>query len=105
MKVNQVHVALVNVPKTHLVKVVHFVGLGSIPIGETPTQVEGELLFLHGDVNQEFGPPQPLFLPSSMVERKTVTVVTEEQLSATITDKGVEYTYPLLEKSNVTNTQ
>ena len=30
---NQVHVDLVNVPKTHLVKVVHCVGVGSIPIG------------------------------------------------------------------------
>ena len=66
-EVNQVNVALVNVPKTHLVKVVHCVGVGTSPIGETPTQVDGKLLFLHGDDNQEFGPPQPLCLPESMV--------------------------------------
>ena len=33
---NQVNVALVNVPKTHLLKVVHCVGLGTSPIGATP---------------------------------------------------------------------
>ena len=49
---NQVNVALVNVPKTHLVKVVHSVGVGTSPIGATPTQVDGNLLFLHGDGNQ-----------------------------------------------------
>ena len=60
---NQVHVALVNVPKTHAVKVVHCVGVGYIPIRATPTQVDGKLLFLYGYGNQEFGPPQPLCLP------------------------------------------
>ena len=49
---NQVNLALVNVPKTHLVKVVHSVGVGTSPIGATPTQVDGNLLFLHGDGNQ-----------------------------------------------------
>ena len=42
---NQVHVALVNVPKTHLVKVVHCVGVGYSPIEATPTQVDGKLFF------------------------------------------------------------
>ena len=60
---NQVNVALVNVPKTHLVKVVYCVGVGTNPIGATPAQVYGKPLFLHGDGNQEFGPPQPLCLP------------------------------------------
>ena len=95
--------ALVNVPKTHLVRVVHCVGVGYIPIEATPTQVDGELLFLHGDGNQEFGPPQPIYLPSYMVERKTVKVMTEAKFSAKITDKGAVYTYPLLVKSNVAN--
>ena len=49
---NQVHVDLVNVPKTHLVKVMHCVDVGSIPIGSTPTQVDKKLLFLHGYGNQ-----------------------------------------------------
>ena len=40
-----------------------------------------------------------------MVDRKTVAVMTEAQFIATITSKGAAYTYPLLEKSNVTNTQ
>ena len=102
---NQVHVAPVNVPKTHLVKVVHCVGVGSSPIGSNPTQVDKKLVFLHGDGNQKFRPPQPLCLPSSMVEMKTVAVMTEARFSATITAKGAAYTYPLLAKSNVTNTE
>ena len=77
--------ALVNVPKTNLVKVVHCVG---DPIGATPTQVHEKLLFLHGDGNQEFGPPQPLCLPASMAEKKTMAVMTEAQFSTTITSKG-----------------
>ena len=40
-----------------------------------------------------------------MVERKTVSVMTESQFTATITAKGAAYTYPLLAKSNVTNTE
>ena len=28
------------------------VGVGSIPIGATPTQVDGKILFSYGDVNQ-----------------------------------------------------
>ena len=104
-EVNQVNVALVNVPKTHLVKVVHSVGVGTSPIGETPTQVDGKLLFLHGDGNQEFGPPQPLCLPESMAEKKTMAVMTEVQFYNTITSKGATYTYPLLAKSNGTNSE
>ena len=44
-EVNQVHVDLVDVQKTHRVKLVHSVGLGSSPIGATPTQVDGKLFF------------------------------------------------------------
>ena len=40
-----------------------------------------------------------------MVERKTVAVITEAQFTATITAKGEAYIYPLLEKSNITNTE
>ena len=97
---------LVNVPKnTHIVKVVHCVGVGSSPIGATLKQVDGKSLFLHGDDNQEFGPPQQLCIPSSMVERKTVSVIIEAKFTATITAKGAVYTYPLLAKYNVTNTE
>ena len=97
--------ALVNVTKTHLVKVVHYVGVGPSTIGATPTKADVKCLFLHGDGNQEFGPPQPLCLPAYMVEKKTMAVMTEAQFSTTITSKGATYTYPLLDKSNVTNSE
>ena len=38
---NQVHKALVNMPKIYLVKGVHCVGVGSSPIGATSKQVDG----------------------------------------------------------------
>ena len=97
--------ALVNVPKTHLVKVVNCIGVGYTPIRATPTKVDGKLLFLHRDGKKEFGPPQPLYLTSYMVERKTVAVMTEAKLTTTTTYKGTAYTYPLLTKYNVTNTE
>ena len=62
-------------------------------------------MFLHGDDNQEFGPPQPLFLPASMVEKKTMAAMTEAPLSTNITSKGETYTYPLLAKYNVTKSE
>ena len=42
------YVALVNVPKSSLVKVVYGIGFGSSPIGAIASQVEGKLLFLQG---------------------------------------------------------
>ena len=62
-------------------------------------------MFLHRYGNQEFVPTQPLYLPSYMVEKKTAAVMIEAQLTATITAKGETYTYPLLSKYNVTNTE
>ena len=40
-----------------------------------------------------------------MVDRNTVDATTEEKFTANITAKGEANTYPLLEKSNVTNTE
>ena len=40
-----------------------------------------------------------------MVEKKTMAVMTEAQFSTTITSKGATYTYPLLAKSNVMNSE
>ena len=49
---NQVHMALLNIPKTQLVKVVFCTGMGSSPI-KTTTLVDGRLLLLHGGGNVE----------------------------------------------------
>ena len=80
-------------------------GVGSSPIGSMASPVEGKLLFLQGEGNLEFGPPQPLFLPSTMVDKQKVTTMTEEQFSTTLTTKGTGYTYPLLARIAVTTTE
>ena len=93
--------ALINVPKTQLVKVVYCTGMGSSPIGST-TQVDGRLLLLHGDGNIEYGPPQPLCLNTSVLEKQPVAVTTDVHFSAAITTKGPNYAYPLLAWNTVT---
>ena len=90
------YVALVSVPKTSLVKIVYGMGVGSSPIGSMASPVDGKLLFLQGEGNLELGPPQPLFLPSTMVDKQKIATMTEEQFSTTLTTKGTGYTYPLL---------
>ena len=79
-------------------------GVGSSPIGAMASPVDGKLLFLQGEGNLEIGPPQPLCLPSTMVDTQTVATMTEEQFSTALTAKGAGYTYPLLSRNAVTTT-
>ena len=90
------YVALVSVPKTSLVKIAYGIGFGSSPIGTTASPVDGKLLFLQGDGNNDIGPPQLICLPATMVEKQTVVMMTENQFLAALTTKGVGYTYPIL---------
>ena len=102
---NQFQVALVSVPRTKFVKVVYGVGVGSSPIGSTPTPVEGKLLLLQRDGNAEFGPPQPLCLELTVLSKKTTAVMTAEQFSTAVTAKGATYMYPLVTRNAVTETK
>ena len=61
-KGDQVHVALVNLPKTKFVKVVYAPGVGTSPIGGAVLQIDDKVLLLHGDGGQDIGPPQTLCL-------------------------------------------
>ena len=69
-KGSKAYVAVVNVPKTSLVKIVYGMGFGSSPIGATTLSINGKLLLLHGDKKSDIGPPQPLAFPSTMVDKK-----------------------------------
>ncbi len=89
---NTCYVALVNIPKTSLVKIVYGMGVGSSPVGAISSLVDGKLLFLQGEGNLEIGPPQPLCLPSTMVDTQTVVTITEEQFLTALTAKGAGYT-------------
>ena len=50
-------------------------------------------------------PPQPLCLPSTMVDTQTVAAMTKEQFSTTLMAKGTGYMYPLLPQNAVTTTK
>ena len=58
---------LVNVTNTYLVKLIYCIGMGSIPIGENTSPVDGEVLFLQGNGNADLGPPQMVCLPDTVV--------------------------------------
>lgn len=98
---DQIHVALLNIPKTQLVKVVYCTGMGSSPIG-TSTPTDGKLLVLQGDGDQECGPPQPLCLDTEVLDKNTVAAMTETQFSTALTTKGPSYSYPLVARNAVT---
>ena len=71
-------------------------GMGSSLIGATASLVDGKILFLQGDGNVDLGTPQPECLPATVVEPKTVAVMTVAQFSTSITSKGAGCLYPLL---------
>ena len=71
-KGDQVHVALVNVPKTKYVKVVYAPGMGTSPIGGAASQIDDKILLLHGDGGADIGPPQTLCLEKTVATQEDV---------------------------------
>ena len=76
-------------------------GMGSIPIGANASPVGVKLRFLQGEGNADLGLPKPVCLPATLVEPKTVAVMTVAQLSTSIISKGAGYSYPLLARNAV----
>ena len=76
-------------------------GMGSIPIGANASPVGVKLRFLQGEGNADLGLPKPVCLPATLVEPKTVAVMTVAQFSTSITSKGAGYLYPLLTRNAV----
>ena len=76
-------------------------GMGSIPIGVNTSPVYAKLISLQGNGNTHLGPPQPVCLTATLVEPKTVEVMTVAQFSTRITSKRSGYSYPLLARNAV----
>ena len=93
---DMVFTALINIPKSKWVKVLHCAGIGSSPIGVTPSPIDGKILFLHGDGNAKLGPATLVALPKSVANMEELAVMIEEQFTATLTTKGAAYHHPLL---------
>ena len=77
-------------------RVIFCMGIGSSPIGENASPVDGKLLFLQGSGNTDLGPPQLVCLPATVVELNMAVVMTVAQFSTRIISKGAGYLYPLL---------
>ena len=75
--------------------------MGSRPIGANTSPVDGKFIFLQGNSNADLVLPQRVCLPDTVVEPKTVAVMTVAQLSTIITSKGAGYSYPLLARNAV----
>ena len=64
--------------------------------------MDGKFLLLQGDGNADLGPPQPIFLPTTLINKNLVAVMIETQFSTAITQKGAGCLYPLLDRNAVT---
>lgn len=87
---------LVSIPKTFLIKVAYCTGMGSNPIGSTPSFI--------GDGSDEFCPPQSNSL-RTLMDLADVSVMMELQFSTEITAKIENFTYPLLPRIQITERQ
>ncbi len=66
---SHVFVALMSVPKTHMVRVVYAPAIGTGGIGRQ-SAIAGKFIMLHGEGNQLMGPPSVMVVPTSV---KTAT--------------------------------
>ena len=96
------YTALVNIPRSKLVKVVFCPGMGSSPIGVAASAIDEKFLFLHGDGSEDIAPPSPLVFPRLVATPAEMNIMTEEQITTSLTTKGVNYTYPLLQRNHIT---
>jgi hypothetical protein len=94
--------ALISIPRSSKVMLVYGIGRGASPIGTT-SNIDGQYLLLTGDAGRELGAPQPIVIPTNLHESDETAAMTHAQFSTTITTKGAQYTYPLLQRVAVTN--
>ena len=95
-----IRAALINMPNSSNVKVLFSAGLGSSGIRQRSID-DGNFLFLCGDGGNDIGTPASLSLPSTMRTKASVAVMTHTQFSTKITEKGKNFTWPLLTRDKV----
>ena len=96
-------IALINVPTSKEVKLLYSAGIGASPIGNT-SPLDGKFLFLHGEGGNDLGNPDTLVLPGSIRIRVDVLTMTATQFSTALTEKGANYSHPLLARARVAET-
>jgi hypothetical protein len=96
--------AIIGMPGSKLVKVVYGAGIGISAIGQH-SPINSRLLLLHGDGGPDIGLPHPYVLPTETLTANNVAVMTDEQFTTTLTDKGPNFAYPLLANNRVLETK
>jgi hypothetical protein len=96
-----IHTAIIGIPNLSLVKILYSGRLGSSGIGRTSPD-DGKFLFLYGDGGPDIGAPSSMSLPTSIREIKKIVVMTDDQCSTKLTEKGANFQWPLLTRDKVT---
>ena len=96
--------ALICLPRSSTVKVVYCLGRGASPIGSI-SPLNNKILMLTGDGGNGLGDPTPIVLNEHSFVEHAVSTMTHAQFSATLTDKGRNYRYPLLSRTSITGTE
>jgi len=79
-------------------------GVRSSPIGDL-SPINGKLLFLQGYGRSELGPPQSVCLPVTVPVLEDRVVMTDIQFKVALTTKGERYTYSILPRNQVTESE
>jgi hypothetical protein len=101
---NVVRAAMISIPNSYNVKILYSSGIGASGIGRTAAE-DGKFLFLCGDGGHDVGPPSSISLPQTMCATQRIAVMTETQFTTKLTEKGRDFTWPLLTKDKVTTDQ
>ena len=85
---------IIGLPMSSKVRVLHCPGVGASGIGAN-SSIDGRLLFLQGDGNNDIGAPSPLTLPPTVLDTNTTICMTREQFDSTLATQGATYSWPL----------
>ena len=96
--------AIISIPGTNNVKVVYGVSIGASGIGQT-LDTDDHLLLLQGDGGGDLGTPRPLTLPLTVLDKTDIATMTEAQFKTALTTQGANFTYPLVARAHITQTQ
>jgi hypothetical protein len=92
------------IPNSSKLRVGHSLGLGASAIGST-SPIDDKLLILTGDGGHDIGAPAPLVLPKSVVDTRAVITMSEEMFKLKLTEKGANYSWPLVSRAKATETE
>ena len=91
---------LVNIPNTSKVKLLHSISVGGSSSLVKKSKIDGQFVFLYEDGNESVA-PNTVVLPTSIRTLRSMASMTLKQFSATLSEKGPDYEFPLVTRGNV----